>query len=212
MSVAIARNGIGSWSKSSTSQVDDEQPAQQQQKLLALHDADRRDDATVLPADLEVEQIAIVGLLAPHRHLDARRIVGEEIVPVELADDLAHLVRRVAGRVHAADDRAHAGAGDAADRNVLALEHFDDADVRRAARAAAAEHEADARRGGGASAWPQAAGERQERSSGPAILRASRNRSPEMTAPALPAWSGLPVGVSRERMMTGTEEAVRPAT
>ena len=39
-------------------------------------------------------------------------------------------------------DRAHARAGDLADRDVFALEHFEHADMRRAARAAAAEHEA----------------------------------------------------------------------
>ena len=49
--------------------------------------------------------------------------------------------------MRAADQRAHAGADDAIDRNAQFVEHVQDADVRRALRAAAAEHEADARAG-----------------------------------------------------------------
>ena len=74
----------------------------------------------------------------------ARRVVAEHVLPVDLAEYGFDLLGAVAGRVHAADDRAHARAGDLADRNVLALEHLEHADVRRAARAAAAEDESDA--------------------------------------------------------------------
>jgi hypothetical protein len=43
--------------------------------------------------------------------------------------------------VGAADERPHAGAGDAVDRNAQVLEHFEDTQVGAAARAAAAERE-----------------------------------------------------------------------
>ena len=49
------------------------------------------------------------------------------------------------GGIQAADHRAHAGAGDGVDGNVVFLEHLEHADVRGAARAAAREHEPDAR-------------------------------------------------------------------
>ena len=49
----------------------------------------------------------------------------------------------------AADEPAHAGAGDQVDRDAMLLEPAHDADVRQSARAAAAECDADALAGGG---------------------------------------------------------------
>ena len=73
-----------------------------------------------------------------------RRVVVEDVDPVGRADDLLQLRGAVAGRVEAADDRAHGRARDAVDRDPKLLEHLEDADVRSAARAAASEGEADA--------------------------------------------------------------------
>ena len=79
----------------------------------------------------------------------------------------ATLARIVAGespgRIGAGNQGAHAGAGDAVDRHAQFLEHFEDADVRRAARAAATQHEADLRPAGlgkplGAQAQGQSSG------------------------------------------------------
>ena len=52
-----------------------------------------------------------------------------------------------AGGKRAADQPAHAGAGRHVDRNAMLFEPADDADVRDAARAAAAERDADGRSG-----------------------------------------------------------------
>ena len=60
------------------------------------------------------------------------------------------LLARQAAGIQPADHRAHAGAGDRIDRHVQLIEHLEHADVRRAARAAAREHQSDARRAGGA--------------------------------------------------------------
>ena len=127
----------------------DRQPAHQHQQLLALHDADRQHDATVDVADLQVEQVAEVGVLAPHRLAGARRVVDEHVGPVDGTDQVLHFRRRVSGGVETADDRAHARAGHPTDRDALAFEHLEHADVRRAASAASAEDEADAGRFGG---------------------------------------------------------------
>jgi hypothetical protein len=77
-----------------------------------------------------------------------RRVVLEEVVPVGFGQFLAHDRRRQPGGVSAGHQPAHAGAGDAVHRHAQFFEHFENADMRRAARATAAENQADA--------WPAA--------------------------------------------------------
>ncbi len=115
---------------------------------LAAGDQARRQQEPALlevQAELERDQVLEVVFLLPEGLVLAFGSVPEERVPGNRADELFHLVGRVAARVEAADDRAHARAGDVVDRDVKLLEHPDDADVRRAARAAAAERETDLR-------------------------------------------------------------------
>jgi hypothetical protein len=57
------------------------------------------------------------------------RFVEEEFVPVELVDGLPHFGGGHAGGVEAADEAAHAGAGDEVDGDAVTFEPFDDADV-----------------------------------------------------------------------------------
>jgi hypothetical protein len=71
--------------------------------------------------------------------------VAQDAVPVGVERELLELGRRVSGGVQPADDRAHAGTGHAVDRHVQFLEHLQHADVRQPERAAAGEHQADAR-------------------------------------------------------------------
>jgi hypothetical protein len=100
----------------------------------------------VVFAELEVDEVAEVLLLAPHRQVDARGVVGEHVAPRDVREHALDLVGRVAHRIEAADDRTHGRAGDVGDGDALALEHAEHADVRRAARTSAAQHEPDAAR------------------------------------------------------------------
>jgi hypothetical protein len=112
----------------------------------------------------------------------AVRRVLEERLPVDALDQLLHLVGRVAARVEAADDRAHARADDVVDRDVQLLEAPDDADVGHAARAAAAEREADAasaRRGRGGRRLDSVCGSAAADEARLAASRLAANRDPE---------------------------------
>ena len=115
---------------------------------LAARDQARRQQEPALlqvQAELERDQPLEVVFLLPERLVLALGSVAEERVPGNRADELLHLVGRVAAGVEAADDRAHARACHVVDRDVQLFEQSDDADVRRAPRAAAAEREADLR-------------------------------------------------------------------
>ena len=111
-------------------------------QFLTLDHAARQRDLAVAQAEFDAAEETQLVFLAPHRQLFARRIVVEHVLPVDALEHRLDLGRVVARRVEAADDRAHRGAGDALDRHMLAFEHLEHADMRRAARAAAAEDEA----------------------------------------------------------------------
>ena len=72
---------------------------------------------------------------------------AKQLIPVEARDEVLELARIHAAGERPSDQAAHAGSGGHVDRNPMLLEPADDADVRDAARAAAAERDAD----GGAS-------------------------------------------------------------
>src|SRR6202008_4613610 len=102
-------------------------------------------DVTVAHPEREFHQVVLILLLAPQIEVLAGRTVTEGILPVDRGHDLLDVARREAARVEPADPRAQAGAGDRIDRYVHLLEHFEDADMGGAARAAAGEHQTDPR-------------------------------------------------------------------
>jgi len=122
-----------------------QQSAQQQLQFLALDHATRQRNLAFLQTELNAAEETQLVFLAPHRQLVAWRVVAEHVFPVDALQHRGHLVGGITGRIQAAHDGAHRGAGDAVDRHVLALEHLQHADVRGTARATATEHEAGAR-------------------------------------------------------------------
>ena len=104
-----------------------------------------------MPSGNAHEEFAVV-LLAAEVERVARGPVAERGPPVDAAHERVDLGRRHAGGIQPADHGAHAGAGDRVDRDVQLLERLQDTDVREPARAAAGEHEADARARRGAAA------------------------------------------------------------
>ena len=74
----------------------------------------------------------------------AAALAADDFLPVDADDEFLELCRRDARRIAAADQRAHAGAGDAVDRYVQFFQHLQHADVRTALGAAAGEHQTDA--------------------------------------------------------------------
>ena len=112
---------------------------------LALDQAARNAKAAALDAERNAHEEFAVILLAAEVERVARGTVAERDAPVDAAHERVDLIRRHAGGIEPADYCAHAGAGDGVDRDVLRLERFQDTDVRKPARAAAGEHEADAR-------------------------------------------------------------------
>ena len=117
------------------------------ERYRALAGEHARGDANLVAAHADAdarEREAVVGL-APDRAFLALQHVVEQPLPVERGDQLLDLVDGHAGRIERADERAHAGAGDAVDLYAAALELAQHGDVGDAARAAAAEREANAR-------------------------------------------------------------------
>ena len=116
-------------------------PRHQQVDLLAVVQRGRRDDAA-REAELEARRVgARVGLAADV--LEGERRGPEHLIPVQALQHLVDLGRAHAAGEGAADQAAHAGAGRDVDRNVVLFEPANDADVRDAAGAAAAERDAD---------------------------------------------------------------------
>ena len=120
------------------------QPAQQQHQLLPAHQAGGDAHPAIAVADLQLQQVAEILVLAIHRQFAAWRVVDEHVRPVDVLDQVLQLGGVVARGVQAADNRTHAGAADRADRDAFALQHLEHADVGDAARATAAQHQADA--------------------------------------------------------------------
>ena len=147
MSVATARNGMRSWSKLGDGRHGSVALSRMNPSLLpAIRPGGSSETALLeVEPELERDQVVEVVFLLPERLVLALGRVLEERVPVDGLDQLLHLVGRVAAGVEAADDRAHARARDVVDRDVHLLEGPDDADVRDAPRAAAAEREPDLR-------------------------------------------------------------------
>ncbi len=119
-----------------------QQPAQQQLQLLSLHESARQRDAAFLESEFDAAEEAQFVFLAPHRQLFARRVVAEHVFPVDALEHGLDRIGVVTRGIEAARDRTHRGSGHAVDRDAFAFEHLQHTDVCRAARTAAAEHEA----------------------------------------------------------------------
>ena len=102
-------------------------------------------DQAYLRSELERREEPVVELLAPQVQLFAARRIVEDRTPIRGFDGVTHLLRREASHVRAAHQRAHARARHAIERHAQFLQHFEHAEMRSAARAAAAEDEPDAR-------------------------------------------------------------------
>jgi hypothetical protein len=74
-------------------------------------------------------------------------------LPVDAEQEGRHVCTRNPGRIPGADQRTHAGPGDAVDRYVQFLQHFQHADMRGAFRSAASEHQTDSWPLGGGHRW-----------------------------------------------------------
>lgn len=113
--------------------------------VLRVDQAGRRDKATVTDAKFQTVAVGVARELAPHRHLRAQSAAANGLLPGDRSDCGLDFVRAHTRSVRAADDRTHARADDAIDWNAQFVEHAQNAYVRRAFRATAAEHESDAR-------------------------------------------------------------------
>ena len=123
----------------------DRQLTQQQIESLPFDDALRQHEVGTLQTEFEFDRKLAIVLLAAKAQFLAHRLVRQCRCPVERLDQRFEFGRAHARCVKATDDRAHARSGDRIDRNLQTLEFFQDANVRRPARTAAAEHETDAR-------------------------------------------------------------------
>ncbi len=114
-------------------------------QLLPLDETLGQQDFPVLESERQPDQEIPVILLTPESQIAARRRIAKGLLPIDRAHGGIDLLGRHAAGIQAADHGAHAGAGDAVDGNFEFLENLEHADVRHAARAAARQHQADAR-------------------------------------------------------------------
>ena len=148
MSVATARYGIGSLSKSVSSRARATYTRSRSSTLLVLTRPAGTCEAVGRDAELELIAVRGAGALLLDGFEIAAALAADHPLPVDGDQEFFELVSRYAGGITAADERAHAGAGDAIDRHAQFFQHLQHADVRAALRATAGEHEADARPAG----------------------------------------------------------------
>ncbi len=145
MSVAMSVSGIGSSSMLPLAEVRADELVEEELDLLAGHRALAVAQAVLRHAELEPGIEPVVDLLAAQVHRLAPGAVVEHAGPVRLGDRLLHLGGRHPGHVRAGGERPHARARHAVERDAHFLEDLEDAQVRAAAGAASAEHQADLR-------------------------------------------------------------------
>ena len=114
-----------------------DETAQHRLDLRARHDAFLEQQRAVAQPQLEAEEDRAVIELAADRLVLAGRIFIEQHAGGNFRDQRFHFGRGHAACVRAPDHGAHARAGDAVDRDMQRLEHFQDADMRSAPRTAA---------------------------------------------------------------------------
>ena len=110
-------------------------------RLVAIRPA-RRNNLAVLQAHFDGSRRCVKALLFGSFQ---RPIAGaaDDRLPVDTFDEFIDLARGHAGRIAAADQRAHAGAGDAIDRDPHFLQDLEHPHVCPAAGTAAGERETD---------------------------------------------------------------------
>jgi hypothetical protein len=111
--------------------------AQRAQQLLAADGALRQGGQAATDAELQTPQAGSLQLLAQHRLLGPRRLVGELLLPGGRAQAALHLRRTHAAGVGSPDHRAHAGTRQRVHRDAQFLQHLEHADVSQPQRAAA---------------------------------------------------------------------------
>jgi len=124
------------------------QLVEKQLDLLAGHNAALIGHAVGRNAALRTGQVIPRDELVAVTHFGVFRVIDEHVGPVRRGQRLAHFFRRHAGRPGPGDQCPHARPGDAINRHAQLLQNLEHADMRRPARPAAAQHEANARPGG----------------------------------------------------------------
>ena len=127
-------------------QVGAHQLVEEQLDLLPGHHPRGCGQALRRDAQLAARQEALQDVLAAQAQVAVVATVDEQVVPVDDGELAAHALGADAGGPGAGHQGAHAGAGDAVHRHAQPLQHLQHADVRRAASATAAQHQADAGR------------------------------------------------------------------
>lgn len=121
-----------------------DQGVEEQLDLLSADHAVGRADAVVGDAEFQARVIALRQQALAVIRFRVRGIVVEQVAPVDPGQALAHGGGADAAGPGPGNQRPHAGAGHAIDRHAQAFQHLEHADVGGAARAAAAQHQADA--------------------------------------------------------------------
>src|SRR6056297_755153 len=121
------------------------QPAKRQVEILALHQSAREQHPAAVDAEVEVHQEAEIVGLAAERPLRAGRTISQKHVPVGGPHDLFEFVGAQSRSIEPAHHGAHARPCDVIHGHVQVFQHPNDTDMRTAARAASAEHQADGR-------------------------------------------------------------------
>ena len=91
------------------------------------------------------DQISRGDLASGGKRAGCRPVPAAALGPNRFFRQTSHLGGSHAGRIHRANDAAHAGAGNAIDRNVIFLHPLNHANLGQSKRAAAAESETDSR-------------------------------------------------------------------
>ena len=96
-------------------------------------------------AEFKVIAVSDTGALLFDRLEVTTALAADDLLPIDADEKFFELSGGYSRSVTAADERAHAGAGDAIDGYVQFLEHLQHADMRTSLRAPTREHEANAR-------------------------------------------------------------------
>src|SRR6185437_767086 len=93
----------------------------------------------------ELHQEILVLLLAAEGQILTRRTVAKGVLPVQRCHDGLDLAGSETARIQTANDGAHASACNRIDGDMQLFEYLENTDVRRPARTASGEHQADSR-------------------------------------------------------------------
>ena len=106
-------------------------------QLLALDKTLGKLEVPAAQAEWKIDQEILLLFLPPEGEIGARGAIAKSLLPVHRSHDRLDFTRRITARIQAADDRAHAGAGDRIDGNMQCVKHLEHANVCGATGAAA---------------------------------------------------------------------------